>query len=289
MGDLFDWALSSVQGSERWHTSKPLPWREEKARFFATLKAFDDYLASDAPLHAAAEPLFQGPIADALTHAGAACACSDALSPDRQPGGENFFVATTSPQARSCRRQSATRCAAVPAVSLQAIYRMKGRIGREFSPCTARILLPNRTASNFSSRERESRFQSQKRQRPQPAEATPCGLGETCRSSNMPSMDKRKWDFAASDIAPLPDQLVILAFQSRFKPPLLVQVARSHPDQHHRRRSKDHRSNQRRGRLLKPHRPHKRPDAGKAQHHQHDSPTRHRRALYLLLAPEARF
>ena len=48
MGDLFDWALSSVQGSERWHNSTPLPWREEKARFFATLKAFDDYLASDA-------------------------------------------------------------------------------------------------------------------------------------------------------------------------------------------------------------------------------------------------
>ena len=70
MGDLFDWALSSVQGSERWHNSTPLPWPQEKARFFAALKAFDDYLASDQPLHAAAEPLFQGPIADALTHVG---------------------------------------------------------------------------------------------------------------------------------------------------------------------------------------------------------------------------
>ena len=49
MGDLFDWALSSVQGSERWHNSTPLPWPQEKARFFAALKAFDDYLASDQP------------------------------------------------------------------------------------------------------------------------------------------------------------------------------------------------------------------------------------------------
>ena len=69
MGDLFDWALSSVQGSERWHTSTPLPWSAEKQRFFAALKAFDDYLASNDPLHAAPEQLFQGPIADALTHA----------------------------------------------------------------------------------------------------------------------------------------------------------------------------------------------------------------------------
>ena len=70
MGDLFDWALSAVQGRERWHNSTPLPWPEEKARFFATLQALDSYLASDAPLHAAPEALFQGPIADALTHVG---------------------------------------------------------------------------------------------------------------------------------------------------------------------------------------------------------------------------
>src|SRR5258708_20676707 len=62
MGDLFDWALSSVQGSERWHTSTPLPWPEEKARFFAALKAFADYLSSDQPLHATAQPLYHCPI-----------------------------------------------------------------------------------------------------------------------------------------------------------------------------------------------------------------------------------
>ncbi|HMG85376.1 MAG TPA: hypothetical protein VK574_06510 [Terracidiphilus sp.] len=92
MGDLFDWALSAVQGSERWHNSTPLPWLQEKARFFATLEAFDDYLASDQPLHAAAEPLFQGPIADALTHVGQIAMMRRlAGSPTC---GENFFVAT---------------------------------------------------------------------------------------------------------------------------------------------------------------------------------------------------
>jgi hypothetical protein len=91
MGDLFDWALSAVQGSERWRNSTPLPWPKEKARFFAALKAFDDYLASDQPLHAAAEPLFQGPIADALTHVGQIAMMRRlAGSPTC---GENFFVA----------------------------------------------------------------------------------------------------------------------------------------------------------------------------------------------------
>ena len=94
MGDLFDWALSTAQGSERWHNSNPLPWPDEKARFFATLEAFDNYLASDQPMHAAAEPLFQGPIADALTHVGQIAMIRRlAGSPCR---GENFFVAKVS-------------------------------------------------------------------------------------------------------------------------------------------------------------------------------------------------
>ena len=91
MGDLFDGALSAVRGSERWHSSAPLPWAEEKARFFGALKAFDDYLASDAPLHAVAEALFQGPIADALGHVGQLAMMRRlAGAPTR---GENFFVA----------------------------------------------------------------------------------------------------------------------------------------------------------------------------------------------------
>lgn len=70
MGDLFDWALSISQGNETWHNSRPLPWTQEVERFFHSLKSFDDFLASGAPLAAPEARLFQGPIADALTHTG---------------------------------------------------------------------------------------------------------------------------------------------------------------------------------------------------------------------------
>jgi len=70
MGDLFDWALSLARGKQAWHDSIPLPWAQETERFFNSLKAFDDYLASAEPLGAPVEKLFQGPVADALTHTG---------------------------------------------------------------------------------------------------------------------------------------------------------------------------------------------------------------------------
>src|ERR1019366_7441241 len=63
MGDLFDWALSIVQGKQTWHNAAPLPWAQEENRFFSALSAFDDFLASDRPLAEPAEKLFQGPIA----------------------------------------------------------------------------------------------------------------------------------------------------------------------------------------------------------------------------------
>jgi len=70
IGDLFDWALSIVMGRQTWHNSTPLPWDQEVERFFATLKRFDDYLASADPVQAPIEKVFQGPVADALTHVG---------------------------------------------------------------------------------------------------------------------------------------------------------------------------------------------------------------------------
>jgi hypothetical protein len=91
IGDLFEWALSSVQGNERWRTSRPYSWVIEQQRFFRTLHAFDAYLASDGPLYASAEALFQGPISDALTHVGQLAMMRRlAGSPTC---GENFFVA----------------------------------------------------------------------------------------------------------------------------------------------------------------------------------------------------
>ncbi len=70
MGDLFEWALSIAKGKQAWSNSKPLPWAEEGERFFAALKNFDDFLASGAPVEDPLENLFQGPVADALTHVG---------------------------------------------------------------------------------------------------------------------------------------------------------------------------------------------------------------------------
>jgi hypothetical protein len=91
MGDLFDWALSLAEGKQRWRNAAPLSWDQEVERFFAALAAFDAYLASDALLHAPAGKLFQGPIADALTHVGQiATRRRLAGVPVR---GENYFVA----------------------------------------------------------------------------------------------------------------------------------------------------------------------------------------------------
>ena len=70
MGDLFDWALRMAQGSNDWVPTKPQTWRKEVDRFHASLLELDRHLASDAPLAASAEQLFQGPLSDALTHIG---------------------------------------------------------------------------------------------------------------------------------------------------------------------------------------------------------------------------
>jgi hypothetical protein len=89
--DLFDWAVTLVDGKEAWHNSKPQAWDSDVARFFAGLKEFDERLARKDRVNVEAERLFQGPVADALTHVGqiamlrrmAGCAIS----------GENYFVA----------------------------------------------------------------------------------------------------------------------------------------------------------------------------------------------------
>jgi hypothetical protein len=94
MGDLFDWGLSIAKGKQVWHDSAPLPWQQEVNRFFESLKKFDDYLCGDEPLHASAEKLFQGPIADAGSHIGQlAMLRRMAEAPIR---GENYYQAEIS-------------------------------------------------------------------------------------------------------------------------------------------------------------------------------------------------
>ena len=69
-GDLFDWAVSLAKGEQVWHDSAPLEWDREVTRFFDALGRFEAYLASDTPLGCPPEQIFQGPVADALTHIG---------------------------------------------------------------------------------------------------------------------------------------------------------------------------------------------------------------------------
>jgi hypothetical protein len=91
IGDLMDWALSTAEGRETWRNATPLSWDKEGERFHAAVRKFDDYLASDAPLHVPSEKLFQGPIADALTHVGQLAMLRRlAGCPIR---GENYFAA----------------------------------------------------------------------------------------------------------------------------------------------------------------------------------------------------
>ena len=60
MGDLFDWALTMADGEAVWRV----------ARFFAALERFDARLAAGRPLVNPATKIFDGPVADALTHTG---------------------------------------------------------------------------------------------------------------------------------------------------------------------------------------------------------------------------
>ena len=91
IGDLLDWALSIAQGQPKWHDSTPLPWDQEVGRFFEALARFDARLASDDPLGVPPEKLFQGPIADALTHIGQLAMLRRMAGVPMR--GENYFVA----------------------------------------------------------------------------------------------------------------------------------------------------------------------------------------------------
>lgn len=70
MADLMEWALTQAQGVERWNDATPSDWPGECDRFFRGLAALDAYLASASPLGQTEGRIFQGAVADALTHVG---------------------------------------------------------------------------------------------------------------------------------------------------------------------------------------------------------------------------
>jgi hypothetical protein len=70
LGDLIEWATRTAQGHWIWKAESIGEWNADVERFFTALSALDQFLASDAPLGHPAGVIFQGPIADALTHVG---------------------------------------------------------------------------------------------------------------------------------------------------------------------------------------------------------------------------
>jgi hypothetical protein len=91
MCDLMDWSISIVEGRQAWNDSQPQAWAAEVQRFFEGLARFDASLAGPLASAAPAERLFQGPVADALTHVGQLAMMRRAAgAPIR---GENYFKA----------------------------------------------------------------------------------------------------------------------------------------------------------------------------------------------------
>jgi hypothetical protein len=91
LGDLLEWAVSSVQGDPKWNPQPPGAWQTEIDRFYTAMQKLDDLLAGEAPLGCPAEQLFQGPIADALTHVGQLSTLRRVAG--SSAGSENFFIA----------------------------------------------------------------------------------------------------------------------------------------------------------------------------------------------------
>jgi hypothetical protein len=95
MGDLMDWALSLAKGAHVWREIPPGKWDDDVARFFESLRLLDQFVGSGVAPGAPSGKLFQGPIADSLTHVGQiAFLRRIAGSPVR---GENYFRADIVP------------------------------------------------------------------------------------------------------------------------------------------------------------------------------------------------
>jgi hypothetical protein len=93
--DLMDWSLSIVRGKETWRDTEISSWEEGSRRFYEALETLDAVLAGAESLPFPLERLFQGPVADALTHVGQIALLRRlAGAPVR---GENYFRADIAP------------------------------------------------------------------------------------------------------------------------------------------------------------------------------------------------
>lgn len=70
LGDLMEWAERLARGEYRWQPRPSDTWAAAAERFFKGLRAVDRTLARPRAVRFPSEMIFQGPIADALTHVG---------------------------------------------------------------------------------------------------------------------------------------------------------------------------------------------------------------------------
>ncbi len=71
VGDLMDWAMAMARrGTHAWNPVAPQEWEADAQRLHRAVLELDAILAGDEPVRWPLEQLFQGPIADALTHVG---------------------------------------------------------------------------------------------------------------------------------------------------------------------------------------------------------------------------
>ena len=98
MGDLVDWAFTIAQGKQTWHSSSAQGWDLDIRRFNGSLDRLDEFLRGAEPLSCPATKLFQGPLADALTHTGQIAMLRRAAGSPVE--FENYFQAEIAPGAK---------------------------------------------------------------------------------------------------------------------------------------------------------------------------------------------
>jgi hypothetical protein len=85
LGDLMEWAVRLAQDEYRWQADPQVEWNAANERFFRSLAELDDALVSSKFLVHPADQIFQGPIADALTHVGQLALVRGMLGPPVRP------------------------------------------------------------------------------------------------------------------------------------------------------------------------------------------------------------
>ena len=85
LGDLVEWAERMAQGEYRWAPQSSANWQAACDRFFHGLVALDGSLERAAFTEYPAEVIFQGPIADSLTHVGQLAMIRGALGAPIRP------------------------------------------------------------------------------------------------------------------------------------------------------------------------------------------------------------